>query len=117
MQGARLMSHRFQPRAIAAAAAAAGVHSAGTAGAFDLPWISKKKDEAVSQSVAANNPAVAGGLATPPATGPAAVAPAAAPNYRAIVEQYGPAVVGVTVEGMHQAAMGARRAPQGMPPG
>ncbi|HET6827565.1 MAG TPA: trypsin-like peptidase domain-containing protein, partial [Ramlibacter sp.] len=47
---------------------------------------------------AATTAAAAPAPAAPaPATGP--IPPATAPNYRAIVERYGPAVVGVTVDG------------------
>jgi serine protease Do len=47
--------------------------------------------------------------AAPVATAPAAsnaapIAPATAPNYRAIVQRYGPAVVGINTEGMVQTA-------------
>ncbi|MET0963472.1 MAG: DegQ family serine endoprotease [Noviherbaspirillum sp.] len=50
--------------------------------------------------------------ASAPAAAPAApIAAATAPNYRAIVERYGPAVVGITTEGMVKAA--ARGLPQG----
>ena len=38
--------------------------------------------------------------ATPPAT--QRIEPISAPNYRAIVQQFGPAVVGVTIEGTHK---------------
>jgi serine protease Do len=106
------MKPTFKPTAVAAALAAAGVLATGSAGAFDLPW--SKKNEP-SQAVAGNAQKAPDDLAMPKATGPAAVAPAAAPNYRAIVQQYGPAVVGVTVEGM-QTAQGPRGG-QGLPPG
>ena len=69
-----------------------------TAGAIDLPWLHRDKPAVVSP-------------ATPPTSAPSALSataqaaplpalpPGATPNYRAIVQQYGPAVVGVTVEG------------------
>lgn len=82
---------------------AAGVLAVGTAGAFALkPELS--------------NPSAASVAAV---TGPsAAVAPVPAqgvvPNYRAIVAQSGPAVVGVTVEGMHKVSR--EEMPQ-LPPG
>ena len=64
-----------------------------TAGAIDLPWFRKDKPAAV---VAVATPA-------PPQQAPLpALPPGSAPNYRAIVQQYGPAVVGVTVEGLHK---------------
>jgi len=58
-----------------------------TAGAIDLPWLHKNKPAATAESAA---PALAPLPALPPGS---------APNYRAIVQQFGPAVVGVTVEG------------------
>ena len=73
---------------------AAGVLAVGTAGAFAL------KPGLITTS--------AGGVITAAAdVAPAAVvaqvpAQSVVPNYRAIVAQFGPAVVGVTVEGMHK---------------
>ena len=73
-----------------------------TAGAIDLPWFNKSKA------------AVAAGAQTPVASAAQSAAqtatqaplpalpPGSAPNYRAIVQQYGPAVVGVTVQGLHK---------------
>jgi len=66
-----------------------------TAGAIDLPWLHRVKPAALAPATAA-----AAGLAPPAQVAPlAALPPGASPNYRAIVLQYGPAVVGVTVEG------------------
>jgi serine protease Do len=67
----------------------------GGAGAFSLPW----KHEA--PAVAPVAPLAAAAMAAP-----AVVVPTngAAPNYRAIVQQFGPAVVNVRVEGMHKAS-------------
>lgn len=70
-----------------AALAATGVLAATTAGAFSL--------------LPATTPVDSGGVKlTPPVvTGPSApIAPMMAPNYRAIVLRYGPAVVGITTE-------------------
>jgi serine protease Do len=65
-----------------------------TAGAIDLPWFhSKPVAAAAAQAVAP---------ATPAAPPLAALPPGTTPNYRAIVQQFGPAVVGVTVEGLHK---------------
>jgi serine protease Do len=50
-------------------------------------------------------------VAAPAAGNAAPVAPMTAPNYRAIVQRYGPAVVGINTEGMVHTA--ARGAPQG----
>ena len=66
-----------------------------TAGAINLPWLHHDKPAAVT-------PAVLGTAAlavTAQAAPLPALPPGTTPNYRAIVQQYGPAVVGVTVEG------------------
>ncbi len=60
-----------------------------TAGALELPFFHKDKPAAQ----AAASPAATATAALP------ALPPGTAPNYRAIVQQYGPAVVGITVEG------------------
>ena len=90
------------------ALAGAGVAVAGTSGAFSLDpstWLGKdgKRAEApLAVNVAAAPAAVRVAAATPPVVPAAPVPPLAAgsvPNFRAIVQQAGPAVVGVTVEG------------------
>jgi len=73
-----------------------GVAVMTTAGAIDLPWFHKDKSAAVAPSVSTPVAAVVQQAPLPP------LAPGSAPNYRAIVQQYGPAVVGVTVEGLHK---------------
>jgi len=94
----------------------AGLLAMGSAGAFSLKptdWF--KKDEApASAQVAA--------AATAPTLAAAAMAPvapippqASVPNYRAIFAQAGPAVVGVTVSGMHK--LSADEQQGGLPPG
>ena len=87
------------------ALAAAGLVAAGSTGAISLnpsTWLAK-------ESPAGTAPA-ATLLAAAPA--PVAALPAGAtPNYRAIVQQAGPAVVGVTVEGTEKVAGGE------LPPG
>ena len=88
---------RIKP--LVGALAAAGVLAGASAGAFGfkLPW---NKDDAANQA-----PAVVTAQASPVAAAiaPAApIAPTSAPNFRAIVQQAGPAVVGVTVEGMRK---------------
>ncbi|WP_395699601.1 Do family serine endopeptidase [Aquabacterium sp.] len=70
-----------------------------TAGAFDLPWFGKH-DKSVPP-VAMAPVAAAAATAVAPAPLPQ-LPPGTAPNYRAIVQQYGPAVVGVTVEGLRK---------------
>ena len=67
-----------------------------TAGAIDLPWF--HKDKAAAPASATMTPVAAAVQAAPLPSLP----PGTAPNYRAIVQQYGPAVVGVTVEGLHK---------------
>ena len=69
-----------------------------TAGAIDLPWFNKNKAPAAA---AALTPVAAAAQAAALAPLPA-LPPGSAPNYRAIVQQYGPAVVGVTVQGLHK---------------
>lgn len=95
-----------------AALVAAGVLAAGTAGAVSLnpmDWF-KREPKASVAAVAPEDPA-------PVAAVPAPVPPVApatrVPDYRRIVEQFGPAVVGVTVSGMHRASLEER----GLPPG
>ena len=84
---------------------AAGVLAVGTAGAFAL------KPEFIKTSAAASNVAA---VVAPAAVGAPVPAQAMVPNYRAIVSQFGPAVVGVTVEGMHKVT---REEMPDLPPG
>ena len=72
-----------------------------TAGAIDLPWFHKSKTPAAAQTpvAVAAQMATQAAMQAPPLP---ALPPGSAPNYRAIVQQYGPAVVGVTVEGLHK---------------
>lgn len=72
-----------------------GVAVVTTAGAIDLPWLHRG-----AAATAASAPATAAPAPVPLASLPAG----STPNYRAIVQQYGPAVVGVTVEGLRKAA-------------
>ncbi len=67
-----------------------------SAGAIDLPWFSKKPKAPVARTPVAAA-AQAAALAPLPA-----LAPGSTPNYRAIVQQFGPAVVGVVVQGLHK---------------
>jgi serine protease Do len=94
----------------------AGVAAMGTAGALDLPsWLrhsSPSTSEPAAAAPAGGNVAVAAASPTAttapaPAAAPAPpplppLPPGTAPNYRAIVQQYGPAVVHVAVEGTHK---------------
>jgi len=98
----------------------AGVLAVGTAGAFSLKpdWI-KKTDTPSDVAASSASPSTGGGNAVAAAT-PAAVpfvsSAGAVPNYRAIVAQSGPAVVGVTVEGLHKASLEEQQL-QALPPG
>lgn len=79
----------------------AGLVAGGTAAGLNLPQWLVKADNSVAQTAAA--PTAVTALNAPAA--PAAVPYLAAnrvPDYRAIVKQAGPAVVGITVEGMHK---------------
>jgi serine protease Do len=97
----------MRTKSLTAALIAAGVMAVGTAGAIHNDWL-----QAEATAVKANALTVA--------TVPAAPVPrldaAAVPNYRAIVQQAGPAVVGITVEGTRQAA-GDEGPQRGLPPG
>jgi len=92
-------------KSLTAALAAAGVLAASSAGAFSLTpeWL-KSKPEAKPVPTATNAPA------------PVPMVQAAVPNYRAIVATSGPAVVGVTVAGLHKATAEEQQQ-QGLPPG
>ena len=82
--------------------AAAGVIAAGSASAIDWNpsnWFAKPESAAPSAPVhVAASPAA-------PAANTAPIAPVYAPNYRAIVKQFGPAVVGVTTENTVKAGL------------
>jgi serine protease Do len=96
---------------LSAALIGAGIAVVGTASAIDLTpsWLkSRTQVAAVSQATPADR-------IVPPA--PVAMVAGQTPNYRAIVKQSAPAVVGVTVEGMHKASMeeqGQGGLPEGM---
>jgi len=94
---------------LTAALVAAGVLAVGTASAIDLPgWLKSKP--------AAAQAAPSAWQAVSDISAPAAVPmipTQGAPNYRAIVKTFGPAVVGVTVAGMHKTSAEE----QGLPPG
>jgi serine protease Do len=97
----------------------AGVAVAGTAGALDLPsWLHHSKPEAAASAtpggstgsrvapantvVAAASPIQPVALVNPAQPPLPALPPGTAPNYRAIVQQNGPAVVHVSVSGSHK---------------
>ena len=103
----------------------AGVAVMGTAGALDLPsWL---RHSSSSNAVAA--PGAGGGaggiaaaatgqqVAPTPVTPPLpALPPGTAPNYRAIVQEFGPAVVHVSVEGTHKPTSEEMQEQGGMSP-
>jgi serine protease Do len=104
--------HRMRP--VALAVLSAGLVAAASAGAFSLDpstWLKRTSDSEKSTAPAATAPAA-----------PARPAPPAGMvSYRSIVQQAGPAVVGITVAGMHRAGANDGdddQAPRGgMPPG
>jgi len=95
-------------KSLSAALLAAGVTVVGTAGAFDAPSSLKPRHEQqVAAAVTDARPEA--NLPVGPSTNPRAIAP----DYRAIVKQAGPAVVGISVAGTHAVDM----AQEGLPPG
>jgi len=96
---------------------AAATMAAGSAQAFD--WSSPLKSIWPAKTAQADGkpaPAEAAPDAAAPAPAAAAapkIEPTQAPNYRAIVQQYAPAVVGVTIEGVHKVT--AEDGPAGLP--
>jgi serine protease Do len=101
---------KWKINSLSAALVAAGVLAASTASAFDLTpnWL---KGDAKSDNKAAVTAPVSD--ANAPAAVPLLPPLQGEPNYRAIVKQFGPAVVGVTVAGMHKTSAEEG----GMPPG
>ncbi|HZV93045.1 MAG TPA: trypsin-like peptidase domain-containing protein, partial [Caldimonas sp.] len=92
---------------MSAALLGAGVAVVGTAGAFDLPhWMKGDTQVASAQTQPADAHVV-------PAA-PLPIAPGQVPNYRAIVKQAAPAVVGITVEGTHKMSASEGGLPEGM---
>jgi serine protease Do len=92
---------------LSAALLGAGVAVVGTSGAIDLPhWFKHDQPAVVAQAAQQQGERV-----VPPA--PLTTVPGQVPNYRAIVKQSAPAVVGVTVEGTHKMSL----EDQGLPPG
>ena len=101
---------------------AAGVLAVGAAGAFSLnpDWLDRAKAQMLPARAQAAPFAGDVQVAVPtPSAAPAAVPMIAGhgqvPDYRAIVQQFGPAVVGITVAGTHRAE-GAQQG-RGLPPG
>lgn len=96
----------MQIKPLSAALVAAGLLAVGTAGAFDLTpkWFKHGDDQQVAAVGNAPVPVIVNSPSAPPPV-PMLSAQGQVPNYRAIVKQSAPAVVGVTVEGMHKASM------------
>jgi serine protease Do len=87
---------KLKPLVLALASAGLVAGTAGAAGWNPSEWF--QHNPQVAQNKTALSPAVAA-----PA---AAIGPVNAPNYRAIVERYGPAVVGINTQGMAKTSMG-----------
>ena len=83
-------------KTLSAALAGAGLAVVGTAGAIDLPhWL--KGDPQVAAATSPTAPVAERVVPAVPMLPAGQV-----PNYRAIVKQSAPAVVGITVEGTHK---------------
>ncbi len=96
------------------ALAGAGLVAAGSTGAFNLnpkTWLAGSTDANNTPAVTTLAAATPAAVMTPVvASAPVAPLPAGAtPNFRAIVQQAGPAVVGVMVEGMQKAEAGEQQ--------
>jgi len=116
----------MKTKTLTTALIAAGVLAVGTAGAFGLNpgWLDKAKAAAASNTATAPQgggelQAAAPTTAAAPAPVPMIAGSGQVPNYRAIVEQFGPAVVGITVAGTHKGDADAapQRGGRGLPPG
>lgn len=91
--------------ATAAALLAAGVTITTGASGWTMPgWLKDKAPATAPGDAAPGGAPTAVALAAATAVAPPAVAlpPAQLPNYRAIVQTQGPAVVGITVAGLHK---------------
>ena len=94
---------------LSAALVGAGIAVIGTAGAIDLPhWL--KGDSQLAAATPQAAPVA--DRVVPPV--PLVAAPGQVPNYRAIVKQSAPAVVGITVEGSHTMSAEEQGLPDGM---
>jgi serine protease Do len=103
---------------------AAGVLAVGTAGAFTLRPDLLDKAKAGLQSADVRTGQAAGdgqvaalGTVVTPAPVPMIAGGGQVPNYRAIVQQFGPAVVGITVAGTQKAEGPAQGQGRSLPPG
>ena len=105
-------------KALTAALLASGVLAAGAAHAFSLPaWLQLpgSKSTAVAQSNVGPTAAPAVMAAVAPV--PLIATQGQVPDYRAIFKQAGPAVVGITVEGLHRMSAEEQGGPSGNAPG
>jgi serine protease Do len=94
-------------KSLSAALVAAGVLAVGTAGAIQNDWLPGEARPVRTNAVQ---------VATVPAQPVPQLSADAVPNYRAIVQQAGPAVVGITVESTRKP--GSDEGPErGLPPG
>ena len=103
---------RIKINPLSTALIAAGVLAVSTAGAFSLTpeWL-KSHAKADTTQTAALTPVVSDAAAPAPVP---FLNPQGVPDYRTIVKQSGPAVVGVTVAGTHKASAEEQGIPQGM---
>lgn len=93
------------------ALAIAGVLAATGASALQLPgWLGGGRTAAAAQSALPNPALQANAAPNAPAAVPLVVADARMPDYREIVRRFGPAVVGITVSGVHKAEADAGNA-------
>lgn len=102
--GAPSDRRRLHPLWWVAVVAAVAALSVPTRIAFEQPtWLGGPRTQGAPQPGASGPQASAPGKAqAAPATAPAQLPPTSAPNFRAIVQQAAPAVVGVTVAGVHK---------------
>lgn len=102
-----MSTYRINP--IAAAVLGGALAVVGTAGALNHQQQKQAgtAPEAAAPASAVTLPAHSPAPQVPVApSNPNGIQPVSAPNFRAIVQQYGPAVVHVTVEGMHKPEAG-----------
>ena len=91
--------------ATAAALLGAGLTLTTAASGGTLPGLFKDKAPTAAPAAPATAVSAAAAAVTPPAP-LAALPPGVVTNYRAIVQSQGPAVVGITVAGLHQVGQG-----------
>jgi serine protease Do len=103
-------------KTLTAALLASGMLATGAAQAFSLPaWLLPAGSK--STTVAQNTVGPAATQPAPTAPVPLIAAQNQVPDYRAIFKQAAPAVVGITVEGMHRMSADEQGGQPGIPPG